>query len=148
MHRLTTHWPWTLRGQRHPRTVLLEPIWPKFQCLSPFWVTALQAILRQVHQMTPNDTEHYKVKCTLCSTGTTESQISIRFVLQPDILRRVLNDPNVTLNTIRSKLPYITYTITPSPKFHRVSLYSQPFSSCRAFGDKCTERPQNEVEHH
>ncbi len=40
------------------------------------------------------------------------------FRLMDHFVTSALNDPKMTLNTKRSKLPDIHITITPSPKFH------------------------------
>ncbi len=44
--------------------------------MDTYFANELQAILRQVHQMTPNDIEHSKVKVPhICVTNVPEAQI-------------------------------------------------------------------------
>ena len=53
-------WPWTLKGQMYPIYMLQLP--PESQISLNFAlrlaIFKLQAILRQVHWMTPNDLKH------------------------------------------------------------------------------------------
>ena len=44
--------------------------------------------------------------------------------------------------------PYFLLLISTSPKFHPVSLYDEALLSYRPFWEKCTEWPQNNLEHY
>ena len=66
-------------------------------------------------------------------TSTPESPTSIRFIPRPVVLKlqaylgafdtNAQSDPKMTLNTIRSNVPHIYPTSTPSPSCHSLSLY-------------------------
>ncbi len=101
----------------------------------------LQAILRQVHRMTPK----WPWKLEGQSTTIPESQISIRLALQPavfqlqDILRQMDQMTAKWPWTLKGqRYPIYMLQLPPIPKFHPVSLYSQPLSNYRSFWNKCT----------
>ncbi len=64
-------------------------------------------------------------------------QISPHVVLQParfQVTGHIETKwPKMTLNSEVSKVSHMHITTIPGPKFHSVSLYSQPFSSYRPF---------------
>ena len=53
--------------------------------------------------------------------------------------------PKMTLNTMRSKVPHICYTITPKSQISFILLYNHLLSSYRPFRDKCIECPPNDL---
>ncbi len=53
----------------------------------------------------------------------------------------------MTMNTNKSKVPIYMLQLLQSPKFHPVSVYSEPFSSYRPFWDKWTKWLQTILEH-
>ena len=76
-------------------------------------------------------------------TCTTESQISLRFALRPAVFgllghfeTRALNDPQMTLNTKRSKVPHTCYNYTPE------SQISLRFALRPAIFELKTKRPK------
>ncbi len=141
----------------YPTYVLLVSTSPKFHSISfydqPFF--EIQPILRQLHGMTPKwpwilQGQMYPI----CVTSTHESQISLRFALRPAIFEiqaifetNAPNDTKMTLNHTRSNV-HMCVTVSPSPKFQSVLLYHQPFLRYKPFWEKCTEWPQNDLEHY
>ena len=111
-------WLWILQGQRYPIFIttfhgiqisLSFALWP---VLFEIW-----AILKQVHQMTSNDLESHRVKGTpymcyyfprvpnftlFCSTTSC-------FWDTGKFKTNALNDPKMSLNPIRSKVPHICF---------------------------------------
>ncbi len=62
-----------------------------------------------------------------------------------------LNDPKMTLNAKRSKLPHIHVKITHRSQVSLCNSFHfrcQPFCSCRTFWDKCTKWPPSDSEHY
>ncbi len=49
---------------------------------------------------------------------------------------------------MRSKTPHICVPVPTRTKFQSVSLYVNPFLSCRSFWDKNIERPENNLDHY
>ncbi len=101
------------------------------------------------------DFESCKVKFPyICITSIPDSQTSLSFTLWPAvfeiqvILRQVHQMTPKWLWTVQGHMCHIyMLLVSTSPKFHSVSLYDEPFSKYRPFWDKCTEWPQNDLEH-
>ncbi len=101
------------------------------------------------------DLEPYKFKCSPYTfiTIVPESQISLCFALRPAffnkqaILRQVHRmTPKWPWTLQGQRYPINVLEVSMGPKFNAVSLYNQPFSRFRPFGDKCTEWPQVDLE--
>ena len=151
-------WPSTLQGQRDPIFLLLVSTSPKFH---PFrsntsWC-CVKAILRKMHQMTPNDLKPYKDKVLhICFTRINESQISLYFAirwaiseLQAIFEKSAPNDPKwswtcVTCVHVSTCVHVLLASLIP--KFHSVLLSSQPLLRYMACWDKRTEWAQIDLE--
>ncbi len=82
------------------------------------------------------------------------SKISPGFILRPvvfelqTILRQVHWMTPKWPQTLQGQVyPIYVLPVYTSPKFDSVSLYDEPFSKYRPFWEKCTDYPQNDLEH-
>ena len=104
---------------------------------SRFWVPGH---LRQVHRMTPNNSQPEKVKGTpytfhnypRCPNFTQFRSTASPLRVTGHFETNVPNDPKMTFNAKGSKVCHIHFTTTPSPKFNSFSL-----KYIRRFQDIC-----------
>ena len=173
---MTPKWWWTLKAQRYPiydHYPWVPNYSPICSTASHFWVTGhfetlrgqspkfhSASLYRRCFQVTDkctewplNDLEHEEVKGALYICYNYPWVLNFTpFALRPAIfelqaiLRQVHQMTSKSLWTIIGQRCPICM-LPPSPKLHSVSLDGQPFSSFRPFWDKCTEWPQNNLEH-
>ncbi len=143
-----------------PIYILQGPESPIFtlSCSTATTVFETQAILRQVHQrqMTP------KWHCTL--EGVPYIHVTTKYPPIPKFQSVLLYGQPFSsykqffrqVHPMTPKGPwtlkglrYLIYMLQlpQSPTFHSVSFHGQPFSSYRPYWDKCTQWPQNDLEH-
>ena len=142
---MTPKWHWTLQVQNVPHILVFITIVQESQISIRFTLRPaffdIQAILRQVHWMTPKwpwtvQDQRYPRNVT----SVQESQISIRFALRPAlfeiqaILRQVHRMTAKWPWTLPGHMcPIYMLAVSISPKFHSISLYDEPFSRYRLF---------------
>ncbi len=129
VHWMTPKWPWTLQHLVYTRSlisvtniyesqisVLFCSTSNRFLSYRPFW--------DKVTEWPQNDLEHCEVKSPICVTSAPESQISLRFALQPIVaeLQAILNT-KMTQNDLKPTRSNVPHMLVPtSPKFHCFAL--------------------------
>ncbi len=149
---------WTLRGQRYSIYVRPEP--PKSQISNLFALNStvfdVRVSLRQVHwrMLILSWTLQGQRYPLHAFTPTHESEMSLRFPLRPIVIQlwafwdKCIEWPANGLLTYKVKgALYIFYCYSRISNFN-LSLYRQPFWTCRPFWKKCTEWPQNDLQHY
>ncbi len=114
----------------------------------------IQAILRQVHQMTPKwpwtlQGHRYPINVLLVSTSPKFHSVSLydkQFSGYRPFWEKCTKWPQIDLEHYKLKCSPYVLIVPMIPKFHSVSLYKAVFIRYRAFWDKCTEWPQNDLE--
>ena len=149
-------WPLTLKGQRYP---VYGPLLPQVPSLIvslyilPF--LSYRSFLDKCTEC-PKMTLHTKRSKVPCIhvTTTPDSQISLCFTLRSIVFRlqailRQLHwlTPKWPWRLKGQRYPIYILELTPSPKFHSISLYGQPFASYRTFWEKCIRWLQNDLKH-
>ncbi len=119
-------------------------------------VFVLSAILRQVHRITPKWPQYYKAKDTPYIHNYCPRVLNFNLFHSTESHYWVIghfetcapNEPKMNLNTMRSKVPHIFYTITSESQVSIHFALQPPFSSYRPFWDNCTQWPRNDIEHY
>ncbi len=106
----------TLKAQRYPMYIVIVFLSPKFRSVSLEYKVRGNPCVYYWYARVPNFAQFHSTT-SLFSSYTVSSYFF-----------RVPNDPKMTLNTARSKIPHIWVPRSPSPKFQSLSLYNQPLS--------------------
>ncbi len=133
---MTPKWPWTLKGQRYAIhmtycTTIPEPLTPKFQSVSLYDQSFQIQAMRQVH-WTVNMLNDPKMTLNTKRSKVPHIHMTINYPRPPyftsfcftaswlffelptsHFQTSALNDPKMTLNTERSKVPHTHVTTTP-----------------------------------
>ncbi len=163
-------YPWVPHFTLRPAVVELRSFWDKPHIpvhvttasepqIPLFCSTAdifeLQAILRQVHQMTPNDLQHLKIEGTLNTCynypriprftpfRSTASRIRVtaHFETNPP------NGPQMTFNTKRSQAPDMPVTTTSESQISPFRSTASHFWVTRHYETCTPNEPQNDLQH-
>ena len=155
--RMTPKWPWTLQDQVYP--IYITNV-PEFQISVLFGlrtsVFELQAILRKVHKMTSKwpwnrqDQMYPIYELLLYPSPKFQSVLHYDHPFRDTghFKTNALNYPKWPSTLQGQRYLIHGLLIYPSPKFQSVLLYDQPFLRYGPFWDKCTQWPQNDLEHY